>query len=353
MVGNRSRLFREHPDWILRRSDGEPVTSMRCYDEHKMWGYRDEEYYVLDTSNSGAMEYLRLVFRTLRSWGATYFKTDFMLWGLQDSTTVKRHTPGKTSVEYFVDMLKMIREEIGPESFWLGCIAPFHPFLGYADGMRIAGDVGAKWSGEFGAVNLIREVVGCNHLNHIYWHNDPDAMILRDIHVYLSPIEVESLCLLQALSGGMVATSEAMHEVSEKLRALLRFVQPKGRHRAVVPFLGQERTEVVLVHHLGNGRHLLFMFNPTTELLRVTYSLAELAGVAEAYLRQWNGRAIDSTPQTGVTVAIPAHGCELYFVSRAVRSPATRIACGSGIEGRDCDQRALRETGSAELRDAA
>ena len=88
MVGNRSRLYAEHPDWVLQDLTGDPIAPWRTYNEPKPWGYRDEETYVLDTSHPEAMDYLRLVFRTFRGWGATFFKTDFMAWGLQDSTTL-------------------------------------------------------------------------------------------------------------------------------------------------------------------------------------------------------------------------------------------------------------------------
>jgi alpha-galactosidase len=38
-----------------------------------------------------------------------------MVWRIQDSTQVKRYTPGKTSVEYFREFMKAIREVIGDE----------------------------------------------------------------------------------------------------------------------------------------------------------------------------------------------------------------------------------------------
>ena len=125
------------------------------------------------------MAYMKNVFETLHGWGAEMFKTDFMLWGLQDSSRVKRHMPGKTSVEYFREYLQMIREAIGEESYWLGCIAPFLPFVGYADGMRIGGDVGSSWDGEFGPQNMMRCLAGNHYTNHHYYQTDPDAVMLK------------------------------------------------------------------------------------------------------------------------------------------------------------------------------
>ena len=180
MVGDHSQVYREHPDWVLHDLQGKPVTKIQSYNEPKAWGNPDGDYYVLDTSHPEAMEYLRTVFRTLYRWGFRLYKTDFMLWNMLDSSRVKRYDPSKTSVEILRSTLRMIREEIGQESYLLGCIAPFLPFIGYADGMRIAGDVGAQWEGAYGPVNMLRELAADNYFQNLYWQNDPDSVLLRD-----------------------------------------------------------------------------------------------------------------------------------------------------------------------------
>ena len=143
IVGDRSKLYCDHPDWVLRDLDGTPHVQLRSYTEPKMWGNPDCNYYVLDTSHPEALAYIETVFRTLRSWGFSLFKTDFMLWSMYDTDTVLRHDPSLTSVEIMRNTLDVIRRAIGEESYLLGCIAPFMPFIGYADGMRLAGDCGA------------------------------------------------------------------------------------------------------------------------------------------------------------------------------------------------------------------
>jgi hypothetical protein len=84
------------------------------------------------------------VFAKLREWGFTLYKIDFILWGMIDSSKVIRYDNSKTSVMILREMLAMIREVIGEESYLLCSIAPFMPCLGYADGMRIASDMGAQ-----------------------------------------------------------------------------------------------------------------------------------------------------------------------------------------------------------------
>jgi alpha-galactosidase len=318
MVGNRSELFKNHPDWILYDLHGIPIKEWIRYNEPKEWGYPDEEYYVLDTSHPDAMQYIRHCFRTLRKWGVELFKTDFLQWGIQDSTKVKRAVPGKTSIEYYRELMTAIREEIGEDCYWLGCIAPFLPSIGFVDGMRIGGDVGASWgSGDFGPDNMIREVVGSHYYNHIYWQNDPDAVMLRDFHIFLKEHEIEALALLQGLSGGTICTSDPLHQLSEARRELFRFIHPSFPVNPYYPFLGEARKELVLVHTLSaeKGQHLLFFFNNTLEDILQEYQLKELVGDTNLYLYIWNSKTPFQPIGNEFYLKIPKHGCKLYFTS--------------------------------------
>ena len=100
--------------------------------------------------------------------------------------------------------------------------------IGYADGMRIAADCGARWAEPFGPVNLLQELPADSYFNHIFWQNDPDAMIIRDFDTFLTDPEVRSLVLMQALSGGAVSTSDPVHLMSESRKELLRSSSPHG-----------------------------------------------------------------------------------------------------------------------------
>lgn len=313
MVGDQSRLFAEHPDWILRDLNGQPVTMIQSYNEPKVWGNRDSDYYVLDVSHPEAMAYLKEVFETLRGWGFSLFKTDFMLWNMHDTATVRRYDSSRTSVELFRDTVRMIREAIGEESYFLGCIAPFLPFLGFADGMRIAGDVGAQWAEEYGPVNMIREVAADNYFNHVYWQNDPDSILLREFEIFLKPHEIQSLALLQALSGGMVTTSDPIHRLGEDRRKLLRFLEPGEKVCPRLPYLEEERTELVLLHELRQG-NLLYAMNPSEQPLTVAYEFGELFGEPEWYVRRY-GEELSEKRAWYATVLKP-HESLLLFLSR-------------------------------------
>lgn len=316
MVGRRSELYKNHPDWVLKFKNGEKIKPWKMYNEPKVWGYQDEEYYVLDTSNKQALSHIKNVFVSLKEMGAELFKTDFMTWGIKDSSEVDRAEKGKTSVEYYREFMSVIRESI-KDSYWLGCIAPMLPSLGFVNGIRIAGDVGAQWEdgAEFGPTNMINQTVGENYVNGIYWQNDPDSIILRDYHVYLKDNEIKSLALLQALSGGMVYTSETLHKLPKERIDLFRFIKPDSIIRKPnVPFLDNPQKIVVLHHNLGK-KHIVLLFNPTNETQNIIYSCKELTGAESLYFGEWKSEKLSDLPLDTVAKKIDAHSAVLLFAS--------------------------------------
>lgn len=330
MVGNHSRLFREHPEWILREHDGTPYGVWKIYNEPKLWGYADEEFYTLDVSHPEAFAYLRTVFRTLRGWGATLFKTDFMYWGLTDSTLVRRHTPGKTSVEYLRDVLAMIREEIGQESFWLGCIAPFPPFIGYADAMRIGGDVGASWTGDISPQNMLRESEADQYFNNIWWQNDPDATLVRDRHIHLTPTEVRSLALWQGMLGGVVCTSDLLHQIAPDRLALWRFLEPGAPGDVTLPYYAtREPLRVAVRRYREPDAWAVLVFNITDMPLTRCYPLAELTGETSLYAYQWGPEGAEAAGQLEMLLlTLAPHDTALYYLTATPTPPPAEMTLG-------------------------
>jgi hypothetical protein len=334
MVGNRSRLFREHPDWILRDHDGKPYGTWEIYGEPKVWGYRDEEYYVLDTSHPEAMAYLKTVFETFHAWGAGLFKTDFMYWGLTDSTKVKRHTPGKTSVEYFRDVLATIRGAIGEESFWLGCIAPFLPFIGFADGMRIGGDVGADWKGGFGPQNMLQETQADQYFNNLWWQNDPDAILVRNFHNHLTDAEVRSLALWQGMLGGVICTSDPLHELSPERQALWRFLAPGDPWTVDLPFFNTEEPLRVAVRQFADPQAwAVLVFNATDEPMTRNFTLTELTGQEALHAFTWGPEGSSAIGKVdALLLTVPPHSAELYYLTSSPTPPPANFTLG-GYQG--------------------
>lgn len=314
MVGNRSKLFTEHPDWILCNTDGSPIVEMTFYGENRLWGAQDEEYYALDTSNPAVMDYLRNVFRTFRKMGITFFKTDFMVYGNRPSHTVKRHTPGKTAIEYQHEFFNMIRQEIGPESFWLGCIAPFAPMLGYVDGMRISGDISADW--EHGR-NMFDESKGCQHLNNVWWQNDPDAIILRKKHNSMTDDEAVTLATWMGMLGGMVNTSDLLHELPKDRLDLFRSMEPsKSKITASFPFLDKKDDFEIMVRKVSETKSEILFVNRNDKELVNSYNINQLLETTDVSFTVSTNTEKQIIVNQSITVRLKAHESKIYYVMK-------------------------------------
>lgn len=317
MVGDCSEVYNDHPDWVLRNPDGTPYVRFRSYTEPKIWGNTDNDYYVLDMTHPGAYEYLKTVFEKYREWGFTLFKTDFMLWGMQDSSEVVRYDSTKTSVMVMRDTLSMIRNAIGEDSYLLGSIAPFMPFIGYADGMRIASDMGAQWTeGAFGPANLLQELPYDNYINNVFWQNDPDSVILRDFATHMTASETRSIALMQALSGGVITTSDPVPALPQDRKALLRLIKPSQPVKAEMPYITDDREELVIIHRLHDW-NLFYVLNPTGHLLRIHYDLAELFGMETVfqYRFDWKDDQIVSEKSSCFSETLSPHESALLFIT--------------------------------------
>jgi len=326
MVDTRSKLYKDHPDWVLHDANGEPIIH---------WKREGYDVLQLDSSHPQAFEYLRTVFHTLRSWGATYYKTDFMDWGLADSTKVKRYTPGKTSVQYFVDVVKMIREEIGEESFWLGCISPYAPMIGRVDAIRVANDVAYGWSAG-GVGNMFQESFADQYFNGIFWQNDPDVLYVRTYNCQLTEDEIHSIALWDGILGGVVNTSDMFHKVPAERLKLWRFVQPRKEYDiAKLPFWSKPYAEqrlLAAVRSYPERRAWGVLFvNPTDKHISEEYQIKDLIAQAEVFCFEWKPAENKAAGKlSSLKPDLKPHACTLYYLSTEDIPPEQEMAL-SGI----------------------
>lgn len=315
VVGNRSRLYRQHPDWVVReRQSGGPLVQMRFYGEFR-WHKRSEEYYILDTTHPEALEHLRQVFRTWRrEWGCAYFKSDFMFFGMEHGPDrALYHTPGLTRVEIWRRVARMIRQEIG-EALWVGCGAPLWPSVGLVDGIRTGRDVGAEWPPD--ARKRLEGLALRNFGNHLLWEADPDCVLLRERFHHLSPLEQESLARFAAMMGGVMLTSDALEELSPARLELWRQCLQAAPGSCRFPLLGQGDPVLVQVRGDPARGAAVFLFNPTDEPTPRRYPLADLGLKPPLFVLDPAKGPPGRGPLEELTLELPPRQGTLLFLSR-------------------------------------
>lgn len=177
LVGMSSRLFAEHPDWVVR----EPAPGGLKGDPVWAGNVMRDDCAALDLTYPGAAAYLREVLQAMRGWGIDYFKIDFCYAGAYEGA---RHSlmPGVTA---YRDGLRLIREAIGPDALLVGCGAPTLASAGLVDAMRVGPDIAASYEPSRphptlpSQRNAARNVVARAWQHGRFWVNDPDCLMLR------------------------------------------------------------------------------------------------------------------------------------------------------------------------------
>lgn len=199
-----SSLFQQHPSWFIRNSTGNFVSA------GFNWG---EQLYALDTSHPAALEWLAGLMKQIRAWGFDYLKLDFLYAAALPGV---RHLDLPREAAYR-NGLRVLREAMGEDAYFLACGAPILPSLGLCDALRIGPDVADFWESERdahilcnpttpGARNAIRTTINRLWLAPLL-HTDPDVAYFRSKLTSLTPEQNSDLQDL-ALVCNFKATSD-------------------------------------------------------------------------------------------------------------------------------------------------
>ena len=136
---------------------------------------------------------------------------------------------------------------------------------------------------------------------------------------------------MQALSGGVITTSDPVPALPQDRKDLLGLIRPSQPVMAEMPFITDDREELVIIHRLPDW-NLLYILNPTGHLLRIHYDLADMFGMETVfqYRFDWNDDRI--VPENGSCFSgtLAPHESALLFITE---DPMT--AKPSNLWGRD------------------
>ena len=218
LVVPSSKIYKDHPDWLLKDPQGEPVSAGFNWGEH---------LFALDTTHLGVLTWLASLMRQVRDWGFDYIKLDFLYAGA---------LPGKRKLEIpreaaYRHGLNVMRKALGQGVYLLTCRAPIFPSLGVCDAMRIGPDVAAEWENYRDAVllqnpatpstkNAIRTTINRLWLSPLV-QPDPDVVYFRQEKNRLTTDQKVMLQNL-ALVCKFKATSDLPQWLTEVERESLR-----------------------------------------------------------------------------------------------------------------------------------
>lgn len=196
MVTLKSKLARQHPDWLLRDERGRLVRAGLSW---------NGATYALDTGHSEVLEWVEALIHKVRGWGFEYLKLDFLYAGALPGNR-RNGLPRELA---YRQAMQRIRTAAG-DAYILGCGALIIPSLGVCDGIRIGPDVTPYWintpmslwlnnPAHPSAKNVLRTCLHRLWLQPVI-HTDPDVVYFRSSHNALTRQQRETLWDLGFLS---------------------------------------------------------------------------------------------------------------------------------------------------------
>jgi len=203
-------VAREHPEWLVRNSRGEPTTALY----HAGWGGK---VFALDTTHPEVLEHLRSVFRELRDTGFDYFKIDFCHAG---AAVGRRHDDTATRAQALRRGLEAVREGIGEDAYLLGCGCPLLSGVGVVDAMRVSEDVAPYWEPRLffpgfeeltvSALNAVQASLLRAPLHRRWFALDPDCVLLRDSDSELTDDQRGFVMATALATSGFIVLSDSL-----------------------------------------------------------------------------------------------------------------------------------------------
>jgi alpha-galactosidase len=311
-----SRLFAEHPEWLLR--DGDVLFRGLL---HPMWS-KDASVHVLDTSLAPVLDHLERTFRALVEMGWSYQKLDFLY---SAAMRAEAADPRLTRAERLRRGLDAIRTGCGRDAFLLGCGCPLGAAVGVVDAMRIGPDVAPTWAPVLeipvpgleptapSTRNAIRNVLHRAWMHRRLWLNDPDCLMARSRDTQLTPDEVGTLAAAIGATGGLGIFSDDVPGLAAPERRLVAETLGLAREvdgggavgtASVIGLLAPEGPKGVAARTLAGG--VLAALNLGDTPVRRRFELAEL-GLPAAV----GGPALE--------LALGPHASEVLYLRGAAR----------------------------------
>ena len=253
----KSRILKEHPDWLIRNPDGKP--QLGCV----AWGGA----YTLDIYNPEVREHLKKVFDTvLDDWGYDMVKLDFLY------SQCRTPRDNKTRGTIMCEAMDFLRECVG-DKLILGCGVPLGPAFGVVDACRISCDVDLSYGGKFynsmsinnelpSAQNAINNSMFRRHLNGRAFLNDPDVFFLRDHNLTFTWEQKLLLAKINNLFGRVLFVSDDAGEYSEaELEVLKETFRESDAKILDVKCVGARADGNYEIKFIENGKEKLLYFN--------------------------------------------------------------------------------------------
>ena len=205
----KSRLFREHPEFFKRDRKGAFV---KC-------GSNWSGFYALDLEKPEVKDYVKTCLRHYADMGFDLFKLDFLY-----AASLPEYD-GKTRSEAAEESYAFLREVLA-DKLILGCGATTFNAEGKFDYLRVGTDVSLSFDDAFymrlfhrerpSTKATLQNTIYRSFMDGAFFGNDPDVFLLREENLSLSEGNKRALLTVNALFGSVLMTSDNIGAYDKK-----------------------------------------------------------------------------------------------------------------------------------------
>ncbi|KAI8339436.1 glycoside hydrolase superfamily [Chlamydoabsidia padenii] len=253
-VGLKSKLIKDHPDWLVYCSDGTPLLA------GPNWG----GFRALDIYHPEVRDYLQNVFDTvIDDWGYKFLKLDFIF----AAAMIPRH--GKSRGEIMWDAVTLINELVRKRALLLGSGVTLPSSWGRMDYSRISSDASPWWDHSILRIANVRERVSTYNalvstlnrwpMNNVMFGNDPDVFFIRSNNNKLTPDERYTLLVTNNLLGQMALMSDNVSLYSTEEHDLYSKTFPKVQ--VTMDCMDRLAPDVYRLQYICNKRPYITVIN--------------------------------------------------------------------------------------------
>lgn len=319
-VERSARLWREHPEMLLRGLRGRPVYGGFYVPKRRLYG--------LDLTHPAAQAFVRETITTIvHEWGIPYLKLDFLYTGALPGL---RHDPARTRAEAFRSGLEIVREAAGDDALILGCGCPLGPAVGLVDVMRVGPDVAPFWHPElFGVGRLFRRDQNLPSARNAlqlslrrawthrrFWWLDADNVPVRASQA-LTADEVQTVASVVGLLGSHLIFSDDLPALPDERLRWAASLLPVPTPRADVPGLFDASAPDTVIRRVtsATGEHTIVALvnwaDQPAERTIARHALGLPPGVPLLAFDYWGQRAWVERSDPVPLGRIAAHGVRL------------------------------------------
>jgi len=276
-VSGTSKIFNEHPNWVLKDQNGNPQETWKWY-----WVPNPPQY-QMDATNPDAYKYIVDTFRRLTKKGSVYYKIDFIAGCAgenlypEDPKAVRGWTPLQKAMQ-------AVREGAGEDAYVRYCQTPPLLSIGLADGVFATSDTldagATTW-------NVLKEVFRMSsaqyYLHELYVHDACDL----SIRAHAGTEECRLRVMMLALSGSSIMFSDDLTKLpEERIIMMQQSIPPFPKPACPINLFTSEMPDIwhIKCSSAGIEWDLLALFNFDENQRQINLSLKELGLLDGEYI---------------------------------------------------------------------